>query len=114
MMSSGVFPRDGYLSQLKAALKSPATPVLIIYGDSGVGKSTLVNLALSQLDASEKVLRYSFVNDGISFKTYLNEVLFSVFAQSSLIGKLLRKRLRLTTAHIEPVKRLSLTFFNKA
>jgi adenylate kinase len=113
-MSSGLFSRDGELSNLKRALRSRVSNVLIVYGDSGVGKSTLLNAALEQIGASEKVLRYSFVNDGLPFKTYLNEVLFSVFAKSSLLAKLFRKRFRLTSAHIEPVKRLSVTFYNKA
>jgi hypothetical protein len=113
-MPGGVFLRDGYLSNLKRALRSQTSSVLIVYGDSGVGKSTLINTALEQIGASDQVLRYSFVNDGLSFKTYLNEILFSVFAKSSLLAKFFRKRFRLTSAHIEPVKRLSVTFFNKA
>jgi hypothetical protein len=112
-MLGGVFAREGYLSNLKTALRGQSSNVVIVYGDSGVGKSTIVNVALEEIGASEHVLRYSFVNDGLSFKIYLNEILFSVFAKSSLLAKLFRKRFRLTSAHIEPVKRLSVTFFNK-
>lgn len=77
--------QTGVLNQLTSALDANRSNVILVYGEPGVGKSTLVSWALDNSSLGEKVFRYNLSPGGrLDAKTVLDAIEFRTSSEREL------------------------------
>ena len=107
------FMRENEVSRLVQEIEAGQGRVLLVSGESGVGKTTIIAEALSRTKNTESTIFYPFGEDPIQFKIFLNELLIAEMAKRPLLSRLFRKRFRLVGAHVQPLKGFSIDFYNR-
>src|SRR5437763_1526437 len=96
--------------RLREALLKRDRCTVVVYGESGVGKTTLIEQLLKSLGLAAHSLRYEAVGDGCSLKVYLNSLFSRYYADAGFVRKLYSTRVRLRSAKLSAVVPTSLSF----
>ncbi len=105
--------RDNEVARLTREVRSGQGSALLVVGEAGVGKTTVIAEALSRTGNTTRTIFYPFGEDPIPFKIFLNELLLTENAKRSFLFRLFSKRFRLVGAHVQPAKGFSIDFYNR-
>jgi hypothetical protein len=72
MNSSFCFDRDGLRSRLHRILSSPSPKPVLVFGESGSGKSTIIGAVLSEKHQNDEVLHFEFQKENEGLLDFLN------------------------------------------
>jgi hypothetical protein len=73
---------------------------VVIYGESGVGKTTLIDCVLQELSLSRHTLRYEIADSKDTLKGYLNSIFSQYHSASGIIQRILGIHLQVSAARL--------------
>jgi hypothetical protein len=100
--------------QLREALSGQQSRTVLIYGESGVGKTTLIERLLLSLNLTEQTLRHEVTRDHCSIKGYLNSLFVRHYSDLGFFRRLISTRVRDRSAKLSAVMPTSLSFKRSA
>jgi hypothetical protein len=109
-----MYPRleihEAEADQLREALSKRARCTILIYGESGVGKTTLIEGVLQSVDLFRRTLRYEVTRNHCSIKGHLNSLFFRYYSDVGFFRRLFNTRVSVSSVKLSAVMPTSLSF----
>jgi len=108
-MNISCYFRNSYINRLTSFFSSE-DDLIIVIGQSGVGKSTIIDHTIDKLQIINNTVRYSYREDSESLKSFLNDTLTKSYNEDSFLKRIFNRNLSIEKVLVSPNKNLSLAY----
>lgn len=86
--------------RLREILTERNRSFVVVYGESGVGKTTVIDGILQELSLSQHTLRYEIADSSDTLRGYLNSIFSQYHSTSGLIQRILGTQIQISAARL--------------